>query len=461
MTTKGFSSQMSRKKKNKHIKPQPLPQENIINPQAESQTKLHSKSSRNILFIIFLVIVLIFLLGISVFLLNRYSTPPGISIVKNSKENDVLLVNGEPFIMRGVCYSPVPTGESHLCNWWGDSAKPWIIDGKLMKDAGINVVRFYEPGSNPSQVKKVISDLYENYGIMTLMGHGLGFWDFPSANYTDPAFQQKMKKEVYDLVKTYKNEPGILGWVLGNEANYSFDGRVNPWSTPELDAIKSSYDRKMAKAKIYYTFLNELSKIVKKVDSTRPVGFGNGELGSIEVAKECCPDFDFAGILIYRGKSFGNLFRQLKEKYNKPCVIVEYGCDSYNAKLKRADEETQAFFLKSLWHEIADNAYYGKGEGNCLGGCIFEWNDEWWKYNQDIQSGWVVHNTEAGWSNGSYYFDVQTENNMNMNEEWWGIVSLGESKEYGVNKREPKQAYYELKKMWQEEEDSAALTDWR
>jgi hypothetical protein len=106
------------------------------------------------------------------------------------------------------------------------------------------------------------------------------------------------------------------------------------------------------------------------------------------------------------------------------------------------------------------NTYAGKGEGNSLGGCIFEWNDEWWKHNQDDPKAWEIQNTEAGWSNGSYYFDIDAKDNLNMNEEWWGIVSLSPEKEFGINKRLPKKSYFELKKIW-EEEDKSVVCDWR
>ena len=84
-----------------------------------------------------------------------------------------------------------------------------------------------------------------------------------------------------------------------------------------------------------------------------------------------------------------------------------------------------------------------------MGGAIFEWNDEWWKYRTDNPSTWAIHNTEASWSNGSYYFDINTSGGMNMNEEWFGIVSLSiEKDENGLNKRIPKKAYNTLKEMW-------------
>ena len=63
--------------------------------------------------------------------------------------------------------------------------------------------------------------------------------------------------------------------------------------------------------------------------------------------------------------------------------------------------------------------------------------------------GWPVHDTESNWSNGSYYFDIQAPKNMNMNEEWFGIVALSaDQKEFGLDKRLPRKAYYVLRELW-------------
>jgi len=63
--------------------------------------------------------------------------------------------------------------------------------------------------------------------------------------------------------------------------------------------------------------------------------------------------------------------------------------------------------------------------------------------------GWSVHDTGSNWSNGSYYFDIQAPGNMNMNEEWFGIVALSpDEKESGLDKRLPRKAYYVLRELW-------------
>ena len=113
--------------------------------------------------------------------------------------------------------------------------------------------------------------------------------------------------------------------------------------------------------------------------------------------------------------------------------------------------ENQVLFLKQLWTEVENNTYAGKGEKNCLGGTVFEWHDEWWKYQEDNPDFWPIHNTEASWSNGSYYFDIHVAGGVNMNEEWFGIISLSEEKdEAGLNKRIPKKAYSVLGEMWKD-----------
>src|SRR4030042_181193 len=142
---------------------------------------------------------------------------------------------------------------------------------------------------------------------------------------------------------------------------------------------------------------------------------GNGELLGLDIANEACPDIDLVACIIYRGRSFGNLFNSLKANFDKPVVLSEIGADSYDAYLNKESQEMQAFFLESQWRQIYGNlANRENSAGNCLGGIIFEWTDEWWKHNPNEAGGHKIHNTEAGWSNGSYFFDIQAPDNMTL-----------------------------------------------
>ncbi len=360
-----------------------------------------------------------------------------------------LIVDGKPFIVKGVCYSPIPIGSDHQYDWWSDPNKPWITDGKLMKDMGVNTVRIYQVGENPEAVKQVIRDLYSLYGIRVILGHWLGFWEYPCPLYGDKRFQDRIKEEIVDLVKMYKDEPGVLFWTLGNENNYSCLGRVNPWTSDEIEKEKDPQKQNQMRAEIYYSYVNDIAKAIHEVDKNHPVALGNGELIGLESAAKVCTDIDLVACIIYRGKTFGNLFRALRMTFDKPVVLSEIGADAYDAFLQKEDQNMQAFFLESQWRQVYENVAGSKeGSGNCLGGVIFEWTDEWWKHNDPDPTGWIEHSLEAGWSNGQYYFDIKAKDNKNMNEEWFGIVALSSEKEGGINKRIPRKAYYVIREFW-------------
>ena len=202
------------------------------------------------------------------------------------------------------------------------------------------------------------------------------------------------------------------------------------------------------KAKIYYTFVNELAKDVKKIDPNHPVVMGIGETRSIDLAGKYAPDVDVIGMISYRGPGFGNLYRQVKQGFDKPVLMIEWGADSYNAYTREPDEENQAEFLRLQWKDIQRNVDPRRGVGNAIGGTFFEWTDEWWKGNENLPHTWSVHDTAAHWFSASYHFDAQTKTRLNMNEESWGAVSLSPKKTGGMNERIPKRSYYVLKSLW-------------
>ncbi len=359
-----------------------------------------------------------------------------------------LMIGNKPYIVKGMVYSPVPVGQNHSYDFWSDPEKPHLYDGKLMKAMGVNTIRVYQPGQDILKTKQVTRDLYNKFRIRIAMGHWLGFWD--DANYADLGFREKVKRDVIEMVETYKNEKGILCWILGNENNLSFSHgprAFNVWTTAEIEALEDPYLKRKARAKIYYSFVNEVAKEIHKVDPNHLVVLANAELTDIDVAGEVTPDIDILGCSVYRGKAFGSFFREASVKFKKPVLIAEFGCDRYNAFLAEEDQGIQVEFIEAQWEEIEKNTNKGSGVGNSLGGFVFEWTDEWWKYNEDSESGWYVHDTASSWSNGAYYFDIKAPQNFNINEEWWGVCAI-EKRDGKLDKRKPTKAYFKLKELW-------------
>ncbi|MDD5567848.1 MAG: hypothetical protein PHY88_01400 [Candidatus Omnitrophica bacterium] len=374
---------------------------------------------------------------------------PKVFIKKLKNKSYQLIVNGRPFVVKGVCYNPIPIGKNHEYDWWSDSRKPWLVDGKLMKEMGINTIRIYQVPEDIGKVKMVIRDLYEKYGIRTIIGDWLGFWEYPCPLYGDVKFRERIEKQVLDIVNSLKDEPGVLLWILGNENNYSCIGTVNPWSSEEIDKEPDPQKQKGLRIKTYYSFVNDIAKKIHEADPNHPVALGNGELAGLEYAKEAAKDVDLVACIIYRGKTFGNLFMSLKATFDKPILLSEFGADCYDAFLKKEDQNMQAFFLESQWRQIYENlAGKKRGAGNCLGGIMFEWTDEWWKHDDSNPDSWNLHDTVSNWSNGSYYYDIRAEGNKNMNEEWFGIVSLSKNPDGGLDIRSPRRAYYAIREFW-------------
>jgi len=251
---------------------------------------------------IFIGIICVVLVGLAGFFIL---TSRGLqrTYIKTLESNRFqLIVDNKPYIIKGMVYSPVPIGKNHTYDFWSDPAKPHLYDGRLMKEMGVNTIRVYKPGVDQESTSRVIRDLYNKFGIRTAMGHWLGFWDFP--NYANPSFREKVKKDVLDMVNTYKDEKGILFWILGNENNVSFSygpQTLNLWTTPEIEALEDPYLKRQARARIYYSFVNEIAREVHKIDPNHPVVLANAELTDIDVAGEVTPDVDILGCSIYRG----------------------------------------------------------------------------------------------------------------------------------------------------------------
>jgi len=367
--------------------------------------------------------------------------------IREAEEGKYLFyLEGEPFLVKGVAYNPIPVGKGYDYNFLSNENKPWLIDGQLMKDTGINCVRVYSVGKDLEKARKFIQDMYEKFGIYTIVSDWLGLWDYPPANYANGEFKQKVEQRILKLTKTLKDEDGLLMWILGNENNYTFSGKIGFWTSPAIEKIEEPQQKQIEKARIYYSFVDELAKKIKDIDKVHPVALGNGEASYLDVAAKVCQSIDILAINIYRGKEFGNLFNNIRNSFDRPVLLSEFGCDSYDAYRSQEDQDIQAEFLLSQWKNLYKNTgISGNEKGNSIGGCLFEWTDEWWKHNESHRPDWSIHNREAGWSDGSYFFDIKAENNLNMNEEWFGIVSLGENIENGVRKRIPKKALYILK----------------
>ncbi|MEE2755435.1 MAG: glycoside hydrolase family 2 TIM barrel-domain containing protein [Myxococcota bacterium] len=295
----------------------------------------------------------------------------GDSLPRITVEGRRILVDGIPFHMKGVNWNPVPRGQVHPAGL--DYAGLVGRDAPLMEAAGINVVRTYE-----TILDQAVLDAFWARGIYVMS--------------TVYAWGGAPVDSVIAKVMATREHPAILMWAVGNEWNYN--GLYNGMNTDQ------SIQR-----------LNDVIRLVKETDPTRPVVTVYGDVPSREILARM-PGVDVWGLNVYRGLGFGDLFDAFASRSEKPMFLGEYGADAYNAITNAEDQTAQAEATRVLTQLIIDESTINGGP--CSGGLLFEWADEWWKAAGDPN----VHDTGGVAPGGGPHPDGV------FNEEWWGILEI-------------------------------------
>ncbi|MBD3161584.1 MAG: glycosidase [Candidatus Latescibacteria bacterium] len=375
---------------------------------------------------------------------TAYGEDPSIRIVEDA-DGQRLQVEGRDFMVFGMNWGYMPIGQNYNYSLW-NQPDDVIIDAldremPLLQDMGVNTIRQYV--GIPA---RWIAYIYERYGIYTVLNHPVarygytlnGVW-IPSVDYSDPALRSALKLEISALVEEFRDTPGLLMWLLGNENNYGLS-----WTSFEIEALPEG-EREAARARFLYSLFDELTVEIQRLDPDHPVAIANGDVQYIDIIAEECTHLDVFGTNVYRGISVRDLYDVVERKLQVPVMFTEFGSDAWNAREMREDETMQARYLLGQWQEIYEQSA-GKGRvGNAIGGLIFQWSDGWWKFGQE--SGLDIHDTNASWPNAGYVEDyVEGENNMN--EEWWGITSKGAPNHRGLYEVYPRAAYYALRRAF-------------
>jgi hypothetical protein len=289
-----------------------------------------------------------------------------------------VFLNGEPFLVKGVNYSPIPIGASFndddkIGDVFFDYFNPvHEMDFKLMRSMGANTVRLYGmfpwhplKGSKFPRNHTRFLDLAYNQGnkpIYVWISYPISSSIFryktvdqlpPSNEFhvklpTGPggsdqiwvtdenrkeqgyswlgeqtaAQRRQSDEEAYlELAEKYKDHPAVFGWVLGNELN-SPQNRTNPE---------------------YWKYLNDLAGELKEIAPTKEtmVALIDDGMITLEQVKKLGVDvsnIDIWGINSYRGNvrginnnfgsGEGSIFKEYAKVSNKPLIITEFGPSS-------------------------------------------------------------------------------------------------------------------------------------
>ena len=321
---------------------------------------------------ILLSILILILVNATIVSCSKSSLDGSIVTIAESK----ILVDNEPYLIKGICYHPVPKGSDKR------SFNNLTKDLALMVEAGINTIRVYSPIDN-----KDVLDEINAAGLKVIIGFGYdqkGYFDIKSGSFLD-------------YINKYKSHDAILFWELGNEYNYHpewFEGDI----------------------KIWYEALNNAADLIHQTDSDHPVSTAHGELPD-SLAFSLTESIDVWGINIYRWDKPASFFPEWRANSSKPMYFSEAGADSYMSIAKDnyeqgISENAQADATKKILTETFSAPEI------CSGVTLYAFVDELWKAGNNSEQdpgGWAPNSTGVPYDG-------------TPNEEYWGIVNIDRTK---------------------------------
>ena len=372
-----------------------------------------------------------------------------------------LKLNGQPFVIKGMNYSPVPIGTAPGFVPYGDYFIPyytnvWKPDVDNMRAAGINVIKLY--AGNP--------DL--NAGAPGTAGNWRAFLDYCYNGGNKPIYVVMFSytqggviaqggtgfndyiRQYDELVKSTVKHPAVFGYLVGNEIFGGVTQNSQFWTNfgRLIDAAQGA-GLSQGQNPFLMTAINDE---FTPQTSWPAIKFGE-QSGKLRNLDSWC-------INIYRGPEFGGtgnsvftqylaLMNSFQAPLRKPLVLGEWGTphttrpsqiygQSSTQPVTNLDAVPQsqmgqgqpyfdaqpvATFLTTQWNTIKVNLKAGPDQV-CVGGFIFDWCDEYWKGNNNsVQLGGPDGSFKGGAFAGSYY-----------DEAGFGVASAVDQSAYGQGK---------------------------
>ena len=363
-------------------------------------------------------------------------TPGPTPITRVSVNGRRILVNGEPFLARGIGYAPVPIGvDPETTPPYGDyftanHAAIYNRDLPLIRQMGANVLRLWGWDNNADHTDFL--DAAYNGGIdplyviiMFWIGHDV----YPEI--CSPAAQAQIKANFRAMVAAHKNHPAVLMWAIGNELNA-------PWNYGnDLDCLFGLINDMAQEAHLEEgAYYHPVTTVLMDVNLTGVIAAYDGVM----------PYLDVWSANVYRGISFGPLFNDYAGVSGRPFIITEYGIDAYDdwhgTEYELLGEPYQATYAAALWNEIATHADIAAG------GSLMNYSDEWWKGKYGNSRPGCPDFDPSQHSDCGYAIGAHPDGYAN--EEWWGVMRTVDNGD-GPDRVEPRQVYWRLRALWVEQ----------
>ncbi len=261
--------------------------------------------------------------------------------------NGHFVVEGRPFLIRGVHYGPWRPGTGPNKQYPYPSLQDIASDFALIRRANANTVLIVDP---PSEVL----DVAQQYGLKVVYAFTLNRWAVGGPD------QDAIRTQVVTRAATLRAKPALLAYVLGNEIGG--------------DVLKARGDSPIL------TGLRDLYTAVKTSDPAHPISHANWpparhlDLGFLDfISFNVYPLWPPEVVAAGYGRYLETVLRPIAA--DKPLLITEFGANTIEA-----GEDGQARLIRESWDAL--------NRAGAAGGFVFEFADEWWKnYDNPTRAG--------------------------------------------------------------------------
>lgn len=261
-----------------------------------------------------------------------------VEITGDAQQGYHLLVNGNPFVIKGV-------GGSHHFD--------------VLAASGGNATRTWGVGEETP----ALLDEAHRHGIMVSLGIWLGH-ERHGFDYSDPEQLEQQRRHVEEAVEKFKDHPALLVWGLGNE----MEGIQNRGDSP-----------------VIWREINELAKRIKALDPHHPVMtvVANVNPDKVRAIQKYAPEIDILGVNAYAGA--GGIGRNLRNYgWTKPYTIAEFGLPgpweveqtAWGAPIEPLSRQKAGFYYGAYQQIMEDTTL-------CLGTFAFLWG-----HKQEATASW-------------------------------------------------------------------------
>jgi len=272
-----------------------------------------------------------------------------------------LIVDGRPFYVRGVAYSPDDWREGRIPL----SRRQLEEDFTAIRSMGANTVRRYGIGWYDHNVLTVAHE--KDLKVL------IGFWLAPDVDYLeDREAARRYELQVVEAVERLRTYPAVLGWTLGNETWAHLDKH---FSQPKLTRVRRAYAE----------LVERLAARIHAIDPSRPVmtalEHSRRLPGALRDFARYAPSLDVIAVNSYYQPRLAALSATVESfDPGRPYLTSEFGPDGYwdhelgerqsNGLLRERSGSAKAEQYVSRW-----SRFIAADRGRNIGGVAYCWRE--------------------------------------------------------------------------------------